>query len=97
MWSGGLSLWPGVEGVHCESVKVARHATDITADDVEALRVVGLSDEEIFDVTLAAAARCFFSTALDATGTTPDAAFQALDPALRGALTVGRSIDEAFG
>ena len=36
---------------------------------------------------LAAAARCFFSTCLDATGILPDAAFAALAPELRDALT----------
>jgi hypothetical protein len=41
----------------------------------------------------AAAARCFFSTCLDATGTRADSAFAMLPPALRDALTVGRPID----
>jgi hypothetical protein len=44
-------------------------------------------------VVLAAAARCLFSTCLDATGTPPDAAFAALAPELRDALTVGRPIE----
>ena len=52
----------------------------------------GLSDEEIFDVVLAAAARCFFSKTLDALGVEPDAAYAELDPAFRDALTVGRPI-----
>jgi uncharacterized peroxidase-related enzyme len=76
------------------AAKVARHANEITSADVDVLRGYGLADEEIFDVALAAAARCFFSTALDATGTTPDAAFQVLESTLRAALTVGRPIDE---
>jgi uncharacterized peroxidase-related enzyme len=76
------------------AAKVARHASEVTADDIDVLRAHGLSDDEILDVILAAAARCFFSTVLDATGTTPDAAFQILEPALRSALTVGRPIDE---
>jgi hypothetical protein len=43
---------------------------------------------------LAAAARCFFSKTLDATGTTPDSAYHTLLPAgLREALTVGREVD----
>src|SRR6185312_8501890 len=41
---------------------------------------------------LAAAARCFFSTVLDATGTEPDAAFRSFAPEFRKALTVGRPI-----
>jgi hypothetical protein len=44
---------------------------------------------------LSAAARCFFSTVLDATGTLPDAAFADLDLDLRTALTVGRPIADA--
>ncbi|HEY2794507.1 MAG TPA: carboxymuconolactone decarboxylase family protein [Micromonosporaceae bacterium] len=77
------------------AAKVARGAANITVEDIEALHEQGLSDEDILDVTLAAAARCFFSTVLDATGTTPDAVFQGLEPELRSALTVGRPIDEA--
>ena len=63
--------------------------------DVDRLRAVGLFDEDILDVTLAAAARCFFSTVLEALGVQPDPAFKALDPDLRAALTVGRPIAEA--
>jgi uncharacterized peroxidase-related enzyme len=74
---------------------VARDATAVTAKDVDRLRAVGLSDEDILDVTLAVAARCFFSTVLEALGVQPDPAYQALDPDLRAALTVGRPIAEA--
>ncbi|MEV5528504.1 carboxymuconolactone decarboxylase family protein [Streptomyces prunicolor] len=73
--------------------KVALAADQVTQGDVDELRAHGLSDEEIFDVTLAAGARCFFSKVLDATGTEPDAAFQNLEPGLREALTVGRAIE----
>ena len=74
---------------------VARDAAAVTAKDVDRLRAVGLSDEDILDVTLAVAARCFFSTVLEALGVQPDPAYQALDPDLRAALTVGRPIAEA--
>jgi uncharacterized peroxidase-related enzyme len=74
---------------------VARDAAAVTAKDVDRLRAVGLSDEDILDVTLAVAARCFFSTVLEALGVQPDPAFRALDPDLRAALTVGRPIAEA--
>ena len=73
--------------------KVAVAAHTITESDVDALRAQGLSDEDILDVSLAAAARCFFSKTLDATGTTPDPAYNALPASLRAALTVGRPID----
>ena len=73
--------------------KVAVAAHTITEADVDTLRAQGLSDEDILDVALAAAARCFFSKTLDATGTTPDPAYNSLPAALRTALTVGRPID----
>jgi uncharacterized peroxidase-related enzyme len=72
--------------------KVVADATAITEADVGELRSHGLSDEEIFDVALAAAARCFFSKTLDALGLQPDASFEALPPGFRSALTVGRPI-----
>ena len=49
-------------------------------------------ETEIFDVVMAAAARCFFSKVLDGVGAEPDAKYRALDPELRDALTVGRPI-----
>ena len=59
---------------------------------IDGLRALGLTDAEILDVVLTAAARCFFSTTLDALGAAPDAKYAALDPNLRDALTVGRPI-----
>jgi len=72
--------------------KVAGDATTVEQADIDRLRAAGLSDGEIVDVVLAAAARCFFSKTLDALGIAPDAKFAALDPAFRDALTVGRPI-----
>ena len=74
------------------AAKVAGDTTEIGEADVQRVRDLGLSDAEIFDVVLAAAARCFFSKAVDALGVQPDAEFSELDPALREALTVGRPI-----
>jgi uncharacterized peroxidase-related enzyme len=73
--------------------KVATDATTVTQADIERLRGLGLSDADILDVVLAAAARCFFSKVLDAVGCDPDAAFNELEPELRDALTVGRPIE----
>lgn len=71
--------------------RVARDATSIGPDDVDRLRTHGLSDAEILDVILAAAARCFFSTVLDAAGVRADVQLSdELEPALRAAVTVGR-------
>jgi uncharacterized peroxidase-related enzyme len=72
--------------------KVATDAASVTAADIDGLRRLGLTDADILDVILAAAARCFFSSVLEAAGAEPDAAFLGLDPALREALTVGRPI-----
>jgi uncharacterized peroxidase-related enzyme len=75
--------------------KVVDDAASITQADVDHLRELGLSDEDVFDVALAAAARCFFSKTLDALGVQPDGKFSALDPGLREALVVGRPIADA--
>jgi uncharacterized peroxidase-related enzyme len=73
--------------------QVVDDATSVTQADVDRLRALGLSDAEIVDVVLAAAARCFFSKTLDALGVAPDAAYTDLPPAFREALTVGRPIE----
>jgi alkylhydroperoxidase family enzyme len=72
--------------------KVAADATSVTQGDVERMRGFGLSDDEIFDVVLAAAARSFFSKTLDALGVAPDAAYRELPADVREPLTVGRPI-----
>jgi uncharacterized peroxidase-related enzyme len=72
--------------------KVALAADTVTQADVDELRELGLSDADVLDVVLAAAARSFFSKTLDATGTQPDSAFNGLPDTLRTALTVGRPI-----
>jgi uncharacterized peroxidase-related enzyme len=72
--------------------KVAADATSITDEDVGRLRELGLDDGEIVSVVCAAAARCFFSKALDALGVQPDASYASVEPDLREALVVGRPI-----
>jgi uncharacterized peroxidase-related enzyme len=73
--------------------KVALDAASITADDVDGLRAVGLSDNEIADVVFAAAARCFFAKVLDAVGAQPDHQLAAaFDADVVEQLTVGRPI-----
>jgi uncharacterized peroxidase-related enzyme len=74
------------------AAKIVDDATSVTREDVDELRRLGLSDSDVLDVVLAAAARCFFSTVLDALGVQADPAFSGLDPDLREALTVGRPI-----
>ena len=73
--------------------KVAQEADKVTQEDVDELRGLGLSDADVLSVILVAAARCFFSKVLDATGTLPDAVLHDLPDQLRSALTVGREIE----
>ena len=86
-------LEPGELAMMAFAEKVVRNADRVTQSDVDALRAHGFSDEEIFDIAAATAARCFFSKLLDALGVQADARFHALDPELRETLTVGRPVE----
>lgn len=78
--------------------KLVRNASSVTRDDIEQLRTLGFTDPEIFDITVTAAARCFFSKTLDALGAEPDRAYLGMDNMVRRELTVGRPIEgEAAG
>jgi uncharacterized peroxidase-related enzyme len=72
--------------------KVVIDATSIDDRDLQPLRDLGLSEPEIMDVVLAAAARCFFSKTLDGLGVRPDASLSELDPEVLDVLVVGRPI-----
>ena len=74
--------------------KVVDDAASIEDDDLRPLRELGLTEPEIMDVVLAAAARCFFSKTLDALGVRPDASYSQLDPSVREVLVLGRPIAE---
>jgi uncharacterized peroxidase-related enzyme len=76
------------------SRKLARDATGVTEQDADELRRCGFSDAEIFDIAATAAGRAFFTKLLDGLGVRADAPFEALDGALRAALTVGCPIDQ---
>jgi uncharacterized peroxidase-related enzyme len=75
--------------------RVVDDATSIDDSDRQRLRDLGLSDADIMDVALAAAARCFFSKTLDAMDVRADASFRELDPELQEVLVVGRPIADA--
>ena len=77
------------------SERVVDDATSIGDADLQRLRDLGLSEPEIMDVILAAAARCFFSKTLDALGIRPDASYHEMEPRLRETLVVGRPIADA--
>jgi len=75
--------------------RVADEPSEIREQDVLHLRDLGLSDADVLDIALAAAARCFFATVLDAVGTEADHQIaDALGPELSAALTVGRPAAE---
>jgi alkylhydroperoxidase family enzyme len=75
--------------------RVVDDATSIGDSDLQRLRDLGLSDPEIMDVILAAAARSFWTKTLDGLGVQADASYRELDPELRDVLVVGRPIAEA--
>jgi uncharacterized peroxidase-related enzyme len=72
--------------------KVAEDASAVTQADIDRLKSLGLSDGDITDVVLAAAARAFFSKVLDSLGARADARYAELEPGIRSALTVGHAI-----
>ncbi len=75
--------------------RVVDDATSIGQADLQPLRDLGLTETDIMDVVLAAAARCFFSKTLDALGVRPDASYRQLSPELQEVLVVGRPIADA--
>lgn len=70
--------------------KVARKASEVTADDIDALRTAGFDDTQICDIALCASLRCFMARFFDATGAFPEDSFADADPKFRAALTIGR-------
>jgi hypothetical protein len=75
---------------------VATAPASVTADDVQHLRDMGLSDADVTDIVFAVAARCFFATVLDATGAEADHQLGAtFDADLRDRFAVGRPFAEA--
>jgi alkylhydroperoxidase family enzyme len=74
---------------------VAADATSITQEDVDRARDAGLSDQDVFDIVLAASLRAFFTKTLDALGVEPDASYRELAPELQETLVVGRPIATA--
>jgi alkylhydroperoxidase family enzyme len=82
-------------GVMDLAERVVEDATSIDDAYLQRLRKLGLSETEIMDVVLAAAARCFFSKTLDALDVRADRRYRELEPGLREALVVGRPIADA--
>jgi uncharacterized peroxidase-related enzyme len=70
--------------------KIIKDSSSVTQVDVDHLRRFGITDDEILDITLAAAARSFFSKVVDALNAEPDAKYMQLNADLRNALVIGR-------
>ena len=58
------------------AIKMTDHAHKIAPRDIDRLRGLGFSDEEIVDVAATAAQRNFFSKLVDALGGEPEAALR---------------------
>jgi uncharacterized peroxidase-related enzyme len=81
-----LATWAG---------ELVRKPNATTAEDVDRLRAIGLTDQEIFDVTVFVAFRLAFSTVNDALGARPDWQLAASAPAtVRDAVGYGRAVSE---
>lgn len=73
--------------------QVVRDPSGTTAQDVQSLRDVGLTEQQIFAVTLFVALRLAFSTVNGALGARPDRQIaEALPPEVRSAVTFGRPV-----
>ena len=81
-----LAIWAG---------KVVLEPNATTVTDVDLLRAAGLTDQEIFDVTVFVAFRLAFSTVNDALGARPDWQLAAAAPeAVRDAVDYGRPVSD---
>lgn len=70
------------------AAKVALRASAVEEADIAGLRAYGLTDAEILDIALAAAARCFFSNMLGAVGAEPDESYAEIEVALSDVLPI---------
>jgi len=67
-----------------EKVIIDQHG--VTQQDIKDLLSYGLTDEEVLDIVLTAAARSFYTKVLDALGSEPDEEYMELEPELRAAI-----------
>ncbi|MFL5023816.1 MAG: carboxymuconolactone decarboxylase family protein [Microvirga sp.] len=72
--------------------KIAQDASRISHADIDGLHAVGFSDQQICDIALCAAFRCFVSRFFDATGAGTEAVFIDDDTEFRASMSVGRSL-----
>jgi uncharacterized peroxidase-related enzyme len=72
--------------------KIAQDASRVSHADIDRLRALGFSDQQICDVALCTAFRCFVSRFFDATGAVTEAVFIDDDTEFRTSMSVGRSL-----
>ncbi|QCI62858.1 carboxymuconolactone decarboxylase family protein [Phreatobacter stygius] len=71
--------------------QVTTDASKISQHDIGRLQSHGFTDQQICDIALCAAFRCFVSRFFDAVGAGPEAAFIDSDAEFRAAMTVGKA------
>lgn len=77
------------------AAQVARDASSIQQEDVDALRELGLSDADVADIVFAAAARSFFTRVLDGLGARLDMqTAETFAPDILASMVVGRPVAE---
>ena len=76
--------------------QVARDASSVQQDDVDALRELGLTDADVADIVFAAAARSFFTRVLDGLGAQLDVETAGtFDADVLASMVVGRPVADA--
>ena len=70
--------------------KIARNASEVSQADIDGLRSVGFTDQQICDIALCASFRCFLSRFVDAVGAAPEPFFLDRDERFRTAMNVGK-------
>lgn len=71
--------------------KIAKDASQVTQTDIDRLRSVGFTDQQICDIALCAAFRCFVSRFFDAMGAGPESVFIDDNEEFRTAMSVGKT------
>lgn len=71
--------------------KITRDASQVSQADIDRLRAVGFTDDQICDIALCASFRCFVSRFFDAVGAGPEAVYIDSDEEFRTTMTVGKT------
>ena len=91
----GAGLGEQDRAVYKFAAQVARDASSIQQQDIDALRELGLTDADVADIVFAAAARSFFTRVLDGLGARLDAqTAETFDPDVLASMVVGRPVAE---